>query len=63
MSYKFFYLYIVAAVLGLLLGLYKILKNYPAINFQWELVYLIPSLLLFYLAYKVYHEKKDKELM
>lgn len=63
MSPKFFYLYFVGGTLALILEVYQLVANYPNVNFATVLLYLIPALLLYYMAYKVYHVKKDGELM
>lgn len=63
MSPKFFYLYFVGGTLALILEVYQLVANYPNVNFATVLLYLIPALLLYYMAYKVYHTKKDSELM
>lgn len=61
---KFYYLYLIAGSIALILFLYQIFtRHYAAINL-WNLagdVFLV--VVLYYLAYKSYHEKKDKELM
>jgi hypothetical protein len=63
MSPKFFYLYLVGGTAALALALYELLTAYPAVNTAAALIYFVPVILLYYMAYKVYHVKKDSELM
>jgi hypothetical protein len=60
---KFFYVYLAGGTIALVLLIYDVIGSYPNI-FNRDLLYdVLPSILLYYLAYKVYHEKKDQELM
>jgi hypothetical protein len=63
MSGKFFYLYLVGGTVALMLLIYEIIAAYPDIKGRGALFYIIPTLLLYYMAYKTYHVKKDGELM
>lgn len=63
MSGKFFYLYLIGGFVALALLVYEIFAAYPNINQNGALFYIIPTILLFYMAYKTYHVKKDGELM
>jgi hypothetical protein len=63
MSGKFFYLYLIGGTVALLLLLYSIISAWPAVNRSGALFYVIPTLALYYMAYKTYHVKKDGELM
>ena len=63
MSPKFFYLYLIGGTIALILTMYQIAANYPAVNAQSVALYFIPVILLYYMAYKVYHVKNDNELM
>jgi hypothetical protein len=63
MSFKFFYLYLVGGTVALLLAVYPIVIANPVVSLHRAFLYLLPSLLLYYMAYKVYHVKKDHELM
>jgi hypothetical protein len=63
MSYKFFYLYLAGGTVALLLLIYKVIANYPAVSFKGVFLYTIPVILLYYMAYKVRREKEDKDLM
>ena len=63
MNSKFLILYFIAATLVLVLVIYQVLTTYPALNYGKLALNLVISIFLYYLAYKTYHEKKDKELM
>ena len=63
MNPKFLILYLIAASLALVLVVYQILNTYPNLNIGRLALNSIISLFFYYLAYKTYHEKKDKELM
>ncbi|MBS7562838.1 hypothetical protein KHS38_00340 [Mucilaginibacter sp. Bleaf8] len=63
MAYKFFYLYLAGGILALIWFIYKLMFLTSPVNFGVVVLYLIPVIILFYLAYKVYHEKKDSEIM
>jgi hypothetical protein len=60
---KFFYLYFIGGSVALLLLIYAIVTAYPNVNGSGAFFYIIPTLLLYYMAYKTYHVKKDGELM
>jgi hypothetical protein len=63
MSKKFFYLYLAGGTLAVALLIYDVITTYPKLQ-TGSLVFDIgPAILLYYLAYKSYHEKKDGELM
>jgi hypothetical protein len=63
MNPKFLVLYIVAGTLALLLTIYQLVKTYAALNIGLIIFNLVMCVFFYYLAYKTYHEKKDKELM
>ncbi|MGN6178385.1 MAG: hypothetical protein ACTHNW_04350 [Mucilaginibacter sp.] len=64
MGNKFFYLYLAGGILAIGLLLKDIINTYPAIPAISDILLdAIPAVLLFYLAFKTYHEKKDKEMM
>ena len=63
MSGKFFYLYLVGGTVALLLLLYGLITAYPNINGSGAFFYVIPTVLLYYMAYKTWHVKNDGELM
>ncbi|RWY50971.1 hypothetical protein [Mucilaginibacter gilvus] len=60
---KFFYLYLIGGIVALILLIYQLIVTYPDIKYSGALFYIIPTVLLFYMANKAYHVKKDKELM
>jgi hypothetical protein len=63
MSGKFFFLYLIGGTVALALLMYAIFTSYPDVNRSGALFYIIPTLALYYMAYKTYHVKKDGELM
>jgi len=63
MSGKFFYLYLIGGTVALALLIYEIISAYPNVKSQGALFYILPTVLLYYMAYKTYHVKKDGELM
>jgi amino acid permease len=64
MASKFFYLYLVAGTMSLLLaGYHNFGPQQPEQVHNTSYFYFIPAVLFYYLAYKAYHEKKDRELM
>jgi hypothetical protein len=63
MNPKFLILYIVAGSIALLLVIYQLITTTVADNPGRLALNAIISLFFYYLAYKTYHEKKDKELM
>ncbi len=64
MKNKFFWLYLGGALLALILIVKDIVTNYPkAPAISDILLDGGAAILFFYLAFKVYHEKKDKEMM
>ena len=63
MNPKFLILYIVAGSIALLLAIYQLITTNPSDNPARLAVNVVISLFFYYLAYKTYHEKKDKELM
>jgi len=58
-----FYLYLIAATVALLWVVYHLLNIYSDVNLNTAVLFFIPVLLLYYLAYKVYQIKNDNELM
>jgi hypothetical protein len=60
---KFFYLYLVGGAIALGLFVYDVISTYPNLSSAVIAQAVIPGVILFYLAYKTYHEKKDQELM
>lgn len=64
MSNKFFYLYLAGGLLAVGLLIKDIIESYPRVPGIGDILLdAVPAVLLFYLAFKTYHEKKDKELM
>jgi len=64
MNNKFFYLYLAGALLALGLLTKDIIGSYPHMPGIGDILLdTVPAGLFFYLAFKTYHEKKDKELM
>jgi len=60
---KFFYVYLIGGSVAVGLLIYDIISTVPQIKTQDLLFDILPAILLFYLAYKTYHEKKDGEMM
>lgn len=63
MGFKFFYLYLVGGTVALLLLIYQVIENGRNLSIGGLLFNIIPVALLYYLAFKAYHEKRDKDLM
>jgi len=63
MNPKFLILYIIAGSLALILVIYQLITTYPNLDTGRLILNSFLSLFFYYLAYKTYHEKKDKELM
>ena len=63
MNPKFLLLYLIAGSLALILVIYQIASSSGNLNTGRLTLNIAISLFFFYLAYKTYHEKKDKELM
>ncbi|RYE11607.1 MAG: hypothetical protein EOP51_32785 [Sphingobacteriales bacterium] len=63
MSYKFFYLFLIGGFVALGLLIYDVASTFPNTNSAGILGGVVPAIVLFYLAYKVWHEKNDQELM
>ena len=64
MNNRFYYLYLIAGTIALIFLLYQLFTRHTNTINWWNLggdVFLV--VVLYYLAYKTYHEKKDKELM
>jgi ABC-type phosphate transport system permease subunit len=60
---KFFYLYLIGGIAALALLIYNVASAYPAVQFTSVAFKVFLVIVLFYLANKTYHEKKDKEMM
>jgi predicted membrane protein len=64
MNNRFYYVYLIAGSIALLLFIYQLFSSHNAdVNLYNLMGYIIAVIILYYLAYKTYHEKKDKELM
>jgi len=63
MNPKFRNLFIVGGTVALVLLIIQVFMTYPDINGVNILLNALPALVLYYLAYKTYHEHKDGELM
>ena len=63
MNPKYLILYLVAGTVALIMVLYQLFTTYQALNTGRLVLNIVLSLAFYYLAYKTYHEKKDKELM
>jgi hypothetical protein len=63
MNPKFLILYLVAGTLALALVVYQLITTYANLNLGRLVLNIVMSVFFYYLAYKTYHEKKDKELM
>ena len=64
MNNKFFLVYLIAGSLALILFFYQLFTTYNTGFKIWNLSgNIILAMVLYYLAFKTYHEKKDKELM
>ena len=64
MNRKFFYLYLIGGSIAFLLLIYQLLSTHKAGPNIWNMAgYILLMVVLYYLAYKTYHEKKDDELM
>jgi len=64
MSNRFYYLYLIAGTIALIILLYQLFSPHATTISIWNLsgdIFLI--VVLYYLAFKTYHEKKDKEMM
>ncbi|TWJ02215.1 hypothetical protein JN11_01187 [Mucilaginibacter frigoritolerans] len=63
MSAKYFVLYLIVATLAFVWVVYQVYATYPHLNTGKLILNLIVAVFFYYLAFKTYHEKKDKELM
>jgi len=63
MNPKFLILYFIAATVALIFAIYLAITTYPDLNIGKIGLNMVISVFFYYLSYKTYHEKKDKELM
>jgi len=63
MSSRYFMLYLIAAIIATIVVVYEVFSTYPDINTGKLAISAIIDVFFYYLAFKTYHEKKDKELM
>jgi hypothetical protein len=64
MKNKFFWLYLAGGLLALGLLIRDVIAAYPQMpGWSDNVLYVLSGILFFYLAFKTYHEKKDKEMM
>jgi len=56
-------LYLIAAIIATIVVVYEVFSTYPDINTGKLAISAIIDVFFYYLAFKTYHEKKDKELM
>ena len=63
MNPKFLILYLIAGTLALLLVIYQLITTYANLNIGRLILNIVIAAFFYYLSYKTYHEKKDKELM
>ncbi|GAB3904367.1 hypothetical protein [Mucilaginibacter boryungensis] len=64
MNNKFYYVYLIAGSIALILFIYQLFMMHSTGYNLWNMsgdIFL--TIVLYYLAFKTYHEKKDKELM
>lgn len=62
-KFKVYYLYLAAAILWSVAVIINIVKRYSSLSYTGIGANIFFAIILFYLAYKSYHEQKDKELM
>jgi hypothetical protein len=63
MNPKFRNLFIIGGTVALVLLIVQAIMTYPNLNATNILINALPALVLYYLAYKTYHEHNDGELM
>lgn len=64
MNNKFYYLYLIGGSIALIFLVYQLFAEHKQDINLWNLagdIFLV--VVLYYLAYKTYHEKKNKEMM
>ena len=64
MNNRFYYVYLIGGTIALILLIYQAFAQHTTgINWYNLAGYIIATILLYYMAFKTYHEKKDKEMM
>jgi len=64
MNNRFYYVYLIAGTIALIFLIYQLFTQHATGINLWNLggdIFLV--VVLYYLAFKAYHEKKDKEMM
>ena len=60
MNNRFFYLYLAGGTITLFFLIYQIVNNRGAVRIALDVIMMI---VFYYLAFKVYREKKDHDMM
>lgn len=63
MRFKPFYLYVAGAIVAVIIFGYELAVYHKSLDFIEIVMSAMPALILAYLAFKVYHESDDEELM
>jgi hypothetical protein len=63
MNPKYRNLFLIGGSVALLILIVQVIITYPYMDAKNILLNALPALLLYFLAYKTYHEHKDGELM
>jgi len=63
MNRKYLVLYLIAGTLALVMVVYQLIRSHQSPDAGRIILNAVIALFFYYLAYKTYHEKKDKELM
>jgi len=63
MNRKYLLLYLAAGTLALIMVIYQLISSHQNPDIGRIILNSVISLFFYYLSYKTYHEKKDKELM
>jgi len=64
MSNKFFFLYLIGGIIAVILLVCDVVTAYPSVVSTSKIIaYVIPSIALFYLAFKTRREKEDHDMM
>ena len=63
MRFKSFYLYLIGAVIAVVFFVYELFAFHSSLSTTDIILSASPAVVLSYLAFKVYHEDADDELM